>query len=96
MTKKLLSVLLSALMIAAMLAGCAGQGGEATPTSAPTDPTEPKPAIAQIVIGTTSVIEAATRGEYAFDMLASGVSELPLLYQDTVGSYHPLLAYFAT
>ncbi len=96
MTKKLLSVLLSALMIAAMLAGCAGQGGEATPTSAPTDPTEPKPAIAQIVIGTTSVIEAATRGEYAFDMLASGVSELPLVYQDTVGSYHPLLADFAT
>ena len=35
-------------------------------------------------------------GEYNFDMLASGVSELPLVYQDTKGEYHPLLATYAT
>ena len=29
-------------------------------------------------------------------MLASGVSELPLVYQDTKGEYHPLLATYAT
>ena len=29
-------------------------------------------------------------------MLASGVSELPLVYQDTMGEYHPLLASYTT
>lgn len=97
MKRTLPAVLLAILMLVAMLAGCAGQSvPDPAPTMSPTDPTAPKPAIDQIVIGTTSSIETATRGEYAFDMLASGVSELPLVYQDTVGSYHPLLADFAT
>ena len=54
------------------------------------------PAIGQITIGTTSVIETATREEYAYDMLASGVSEIPLVYQDTRGNYHPLIATYET
>ena len=63
----------------------------------PTEPEKPAgPAIAQITIGTTSAIETACRDEYAFDMLASGTSELPLVYQDTAGDYHPLLASYTT
>lgn len=53
-------------------------------------------AVETITIGTTSAIETATFGEYNFDMLASGVSELPLVYQDTEGEYHPLLASYET
>ncbi|NLZ77495.1 MAG: hypothetical protein GX911_05965, partial [Spirochaetales bacterium] len=52
--------------------------------------------IERITVGTTAKIEKAERGEYAFDMLASAVTELPLVYQDTSGSYHPLLVDFAT
>lgn len=65
-----------------------------TPEEAPQEPTGPD--IAQITIGTTSAIEMACRDEYAYDMLASGTSELPLVYQDTAGEYHPLLATYAT
>lgn len=65
-----------------------------TPEEAPQEPTGPD--IAQITIGTTSAIETACRDEYAYDMLASGTSELPLVYQDTAGEYHPLLATYAT
>lgn len=50
----------------------------------------------RVTIGTTTAIETATAGEYAYDMLASGVSELPLVYQDTQGAFHPLLASYAT
>lgn len=53
-------------------------------------------ALTQITVGTTSAIESATRGEYAYDMLASGVSEPPLVYQDDQGNYHPLVASFET
>ncbi|HOR80266.1 MAG: ABC transporter substrate-binding protein [Sphaerochaeta sp.] len=53
-------------------------------------------AVERITVGTTAKIEKAERGEYAFDMLASAVTELPLVYQDTSGSYHPLLVDFAT
>lgn len=53
-------------------------------------------AVEQIVVGTTAAIETATRDEYAFDMLASGVSEPPLVWQDATGVYHPLLADFET
>lgn len=55
-----------------------------------------QPVIEQFVIGTTSAIEKATGGEYAYDMLASGVSELPLVCQDTEGNYHPMLASYET
>lgn len=66
-----------------------------TPT---TEATEPAPtyAIDTLTVGTTASIETAVFGEYNFDMLASGVSELPLVYQDTKGEYHPLLATYAT
>ena len=66
-----------------------------TPT---TEATEPAPtyAIDTLTVGTTAAIETAVFGEYNFDMLASGVSELPLVYQDTKGEYHPLLATYAT
>lgn len=52
--------------------------------------------IETIKVGTTADIETAVFGEYNFDMLASGVSELPLVYQDLEGEYHPLLASYAT
>ena len=71
------------------------QPGTETPT---TEATEPAPtyAIDTLTVGTTAAIETAVFGEYNFDMLASGVSELPLVYQDTKGEYHPLLATYAT
>lgn len=53
-------------------------------------------AIETITVGTTAAIEEAVFGEYNFDMLASGVSELPLVYQDIKGEYHPLLASYTT
>lgn len=49
-----------------------------------------------MVIGTLSTIETATRGEYNYDMLSSGVSEMPLVSQDTMGNFHPLLASYET
>ena len=49
-----------------------------------------------VTVGTTAAIETAVYGEYNFDMLASGVSELPLVWQDAEGSYHPLLASYET
>lgn len=56
----------------------------------------PAYAIDTLTIGTTAAIETAVFGEYNFDMLASGVSELPLVCQDTKGEYHPLLASYKT
>lgn len=70
--------------------------GNAGSTDADTTPAPEGPAIEQLTIGTTSAIETATREEYAYDMLASGTSELPMVYQDTTGSYHPLLVSFET
>ncbi len=52
--------------------------------------------IEEIKVGTTALIERAVQGEYAFDMLASGVSEMPLVRQDSNGVFHPLLASYAT
>ena len=54
------------------------------------------PGIAQITIGTTAAIETATNGEYAYDMLSSGTTQMPLVWQDTEGNYHPLLASYET
>ena len=47
-------------------------------------------------IGTTASIETAVFGEYNYDMLASGLSELPLVWQDAEGNYHPLLVSYET
>lgn len=49
-----------------------------------------------IDIGTTAVIEKAEVGEYAYDMLTSGFSNLPLVSKDTNGVYSPLVASFDT
>ena len=66
-----------------------------TPTTEATEPASTY-AIDTLTVGTTAAIETAVFGEYNFDMLASGVSELPLVYQDTKCEYHPLLATYAT
>lgn len=97
--KRTLAILLTAALLLA-LAGCARQPEATTaPTVTPTEvPTEPAPAypIESLTVGTTAAIETAVYGEYNYDMLASGVSELPLVWQDVNGEYHPLLASFET
>ena len=103
--KKVGSLLLAVLMVLP-LAACGKTPAEPTqtPSTQPstetptTEATEPAPtyAIDTLTVGTTAAIETAVFGEYNFDMLASGVSELPLVYQDTKGEYHPLLATYAT
>lgn len=52
--------------------------------------------ISNVNVGTTSLIEKAVYGEYGYDMLASGVSEIPLVRQDSTGTFHPLAASFET
>ena len=99
MMKKGLSLLLAAAMALSM-AACGG-AAEAPTTAAPTEvtaapQTEPEFAVETVTLGTTAAIETAVYGEYNYDMLASGVSELPLVSQDTKGEFHPLLADFAT
>lgn len=103
--RKVGSLLLAVLMVLS-LAACGKTPAEPTqtPSTQPstetptTEATEPAPtyAIDTLTVGTTAAIETAVFGEYNFDMLASGVSELPLVYQDTKGEYHPLLATYAT
>ena len=100
--KKIIAFLLAVAMAASM-AAC-GKTPEATTvpaaqeTAAPAPSTEPVPAygIDLLTIGTTAGIETAVFGEYNYDMLAGGVSELPLVYQDVQGEYHPLLASYTT
>ena len=108
MKKKHLALLCALALALSLLAGCSGNGNDTLvneppvqtttgPQDTPAEPEKPAgPSIAQITIGTTSAIETACRNEYAFDMLASGTSELPLVYQDTAGEYHPLLASYTT
>lgn len=50
----------------------------------------------EILIGTTSQIEKAQRDEYAFDVLASGVSEMPLVSKNEKGEYLPLVASYSS
>ncbi len=99
MKKRIISMLLAAIMLLS-LAACGTSQQPAAATEAPAEasesPAESSYAIDQLVIGTTAAIETATRDEYAFDMLASGVSEPPLVWQDDTGSYHPLLAEYST
>lgn len=103
MNKRLLAFLLVCVTASGLLVGCAVKApADTTPpttASAPAEATgEPVPtyAIEKITIGTTSAIEKAIGTEYAYEMLSSGVSAMPLVYQDTTGSYHPLLASFET
>lgn len=103
MKRKCLALVLAAVMAAGMMAGCTQTPPATDPETVPatieqTQAAQPQEAqtIDQITIGTLSQIETATREEYAYDMLASGVSEMPLVYQDTAGDFHPLLADFHT
>ena len=102
MKKKVLSALLAAV-VALSLAACAAQTetpaattAAATAETTAVPQTEPEYAVETVTVGTTAAIETAVYGEYNFDMLASGVSELPLVYQDISGEFHPLLAEFTT
>lgn len=52
--------------------------------------------ISEVHVGTTALVEKAVQGEYAFDMLASGVSEIPLVRQDGAGSFYPLVASYSS
>ena len=81
-----------ALLLAALTAVifCACQG---TPGPAETQAGFP---IDRLVIGTTAQIETALNGEYAYDMLSSATTQLPLVWQDTEGAFHPLLASWKT
>ena len=108
MMKRLLATLLCLSLLLA-LAACSKPGSqtqqpaqtESQPeqveqTEQPSEPEAPAYPIEQFTVGTTAAIETATFGEYNFDMLASGVSELPLVWQDAEGNYHPLLASYET
>ena len=110
--KKLLAILLCLSLIFALAACSKPESQTQQPAEQPAQaedqPTEPTQAeqpsepeasaypIEQFTVGTTAAIETATFGEYNFDMLASGVSELPLVRQDAEGNYHPLLASYET
>ena len=108
MMKKLLAILLCLSLILALAACSKPESQTQQPAQAEDQPTEPTQAeqpsepealtypIEQFTVGTTAVIETAVFGEYNFDMLASGVSELPLVWQDAEGNYHPLLASYET
>lgn len=50
----------------------------------------------EIIIGTTSQIEKAQRDEYSYDMLASGVSEMPLVSKNEKGEYSSLVASYSS
>ena len=63
---------------------------------APTEPPKPTYAIDRLVIGTTAAIETAAIGEYGYEMLASATTHIPLVWQDTEGAFHPLLASWKT
>ncbi len=80
MKKRVIALSVSLLLVFGLFSGC--KKSEA--------------GLSQVVIGTMSVIETATRGEYNYDMLSSGVSEMPLVSQDTLGNFHPLLASYET
>ena len=102
MRKNFFALLMTALLLFSVTAGCGKQQPRQTEAPQPSTqaqteaPAQPAYGVEQITVGTTGVIETATREEYNYDMLASGVSELPLVYQDVNGSYHPLLANYET
>ena len=85
--RRFTSLLLAALLLVTLAAFAAPAVME---ESAPEYPIE------QLVIGTTAQIETAAIGEYNYEMFSSGTTHIPLVYQDTEGVFHPLLASFAT
>ena len=100
--KKTIALLLSLVLLLSL--GACGTEAPAATTAAPTEAVietteaaaEAAYPIETLTVGTTAAIEKAVRGEYSFDMLASAVSEPPMVYQDLEGRYHPLLADYAT
>lgn len=90
--KKLLSMVLTLVLLCSLLSGC---GKSETASAAVPAADAPYP-IAQLTIGTTMAIEKAIREEYNYDVLASSTTELPLVAQDVNGHYQPLLCDFAT
>ena len=93
MTKKLTALIMTLIMVLA-LAACGPSGGANNTNNAAN--AEPAYPIEQLTIGMTAAIEKAVPDEYNYEMLSSGVTHLPLVYQDTEGAFHPLLASFET
>ena len=99
--KKYLIVLLCLSLVLA-LSACNAPGAPVTPAAPAAEAEAASEAeasswpVEQLTIGTMAAIETATFGEYNYDMLAAGVSELPLVRQDAEGNYHPLLASYET
>jgi len=98
--RKLFSLALVLALGLSILSGCGrstlpeGSFTE-TPQASDTGGGEAAP-IRRLTVGTTAAIEQAVSGEYNYDMLSSGTSQLPLVRQDAEGEYHPLLAAFET
>lgn len=99
--KKYLIVLLCLSLVLA-LSACSAPAAPVTPAAPAAEAEAASEAeasswpVEQLTIGTMAAIETATFGEYNYDMLAAGVSELPLVRQDAEGNYHPLLASYET
>ena len=102
--KKTLALLLCAAFLVLLISGCGGKAAPAPSApaapdgSAAAEPNAPEESypIPQLTIGTTNLVEYAVRGEYNYDMISTAATELPLVWQDTVGEFHPLLADYAT
>ena len=91
--KKTVALIMTLIMVLA-LAACGPAGGANNANNAAD--AEPAYPIEQLTIGTTADIEKAVPDEYNYEMLSSGVTHMPLVYQDTEGAFHPLLASFET
>lgn len=97
--RKMLAVMLIAALTTSMCVGCKTEeksGEKNKEVEVQKEEKQEQTSIEQITIGTTSMIEKAVREEYNYDMLASGTAEIPLVYQDTEGQYHPLMASWET
>ena len=92
MYRKLYSVLTACALLTGLFAGF----GTGKTVFAGEEGTTQEFAIEKITVGTTAAIETAVSTEYAYEMLSSGVSAMPLVCQDITGGYQPLLASYET
>ena len=88
--KKTIALIIAAVMVLS-LAACGSN-----PANANNAADQPGYPIEQLKVGITAAIEKAVPDEYAYEMLSSGVTHMPLVYQDTDGAFHPLLASYDT